>query len=48
MFDLKKYIQKKNRVVNDTLVHLLQNSQQDETIAKAMKYSLMAGGWADT
>jgi geranylgeranyl diphosphate synthase type II len=44
MFDLKKYIQKKSRVVNDTLVLLLQNAQQGETINQAMQYSLMAGG----
>ena len=44
MFDLKKYIQKKSQVVNDTLEQVLQNSQQDETINQAMKYSLMAGG----
>jgi len=44
MFDLKKYIQKKSQVVNDTLEQVLQNSQQDETIHQAMKYSLMAGG----
>jgi geranylgeranyl diphosphate synthase type II len=44
MFDLKKYIQKKSEAVNDTLAQVLQNSQQDETINQAMKYSLMAGG----
>lgn len=44
MFDLKKYIRKKSQVVNDTLEQVLQNSQQDETIHQAMKYSLMAGG----
>ncbi len=44
MFDLKKYIQKKSRVVNDTLMLLLQNAQQGETINQAMQYSLMAGG----
>ena len=44
MFDLKKYIQKKSRLVNDTLEQMVQNSQADETINKAMKYSLMAGG----
>ena len=44
MFDLKKYINKKSRLVNATLEQLLQNSQSDETISKAVKYSLMAGG----
>jgi len=44
MFDLKNYIQKKSHVVNDALKLLLQNSQQDQTINKAMEYSLMAGG----
>jgi geranylgeranyl diphosphate synthase type II len=44
MFDLKNYIQKKSQVVNDALELLLQNSQQDETINKAMQHSLMAGG----
>jgi len=44
MFDLKNYIQKKSLVVNDALKSLLQNSQQDQTINKAMEYSLMAGG----
>jgi len=44
MIDLKKYIQKKSRVVNDTLVLLLQNAQQGETINQAMQYSLLAGG----
>jgi len=44
MFDLKKYIQNKSRVVDDTLAQLLQNAQQGETINNAMKYSLMAGG----
>jgi len=44
MFDLKKYINKKSRLVNATLEQLLQNSQPDETISKAVKYSLMAGG----
>lgn len=31
-------------MVNDTLAHILQNSQPDETLNKAMQYSLMAGG----
>jgi geranylgeranyl diphosphate synthase type II len=44
MFDLKKFINVKSQVVNDTLEKILQNSQQDETIDKAMRYSLMAGG----
>ena len=44
MFDLKKYLQIKSQVVNDTLEQLLHNSQPDETINQAMKYSLMAGG----
>lgn len=44
MFDLKKYINKKSQIVNDTLEHILQTSQQGETINKAMHYSLMAGG----
>jgi geranylgeranyl diphosphate synthase type II len=44
MFDLKKYLIKKSRFVNATLEQLLQNSPPDETISKAVKYSLMAGG----
>jgi len=44
MFDLKKYVQEKCQVVNDTLDQMLQNSQPDETINNAMRYSLMAGG----
>jgi geranylgeranyl diphosphate synthase type II len=44
MFDLKNYIEIKSQAVNDTLAQMLQTSQPDETISKAMKYSLMAGG----
>jgi geranylgeranyl diphosphate synthase type II len=44
MFDLKNYIEKKSRIVNDALAQMLQNSQPGETISEAMKYSLMAGG----
>ncbi len=44
MFDLKKYINVKSRIVNDTLEKILQNFRQGETINKAMRYSLMAGG----
>jgi geranylgeranyl diphosphate synthase type II len=44
MFDLKKYITVKSRVVNDALENLLQHSQQGETITDAMRYSLLAGG----
>ena len=44
MFDLKNYIEKKSRIVNDTLAQMLQNYQPEETISKAMRYSLMAGG----
>ncbi len=44
MFDLRKFINVKSQVVNDTLEKILQNSQQGETINKAMRYSLMAGG----
>jgi len=44
MFELKNYIKQKSRAVNDTLAQMMQNYQPDETISKAMKYSLMAGG----
>jgi len=44
MFDLKKYLNDKCQAVNDALDNLLPNTQQGETINKAMKYSLMAGG----
>lgn len=44
MFDLKEYISANSRVVNEALDKLLQHSQQDENIHKAMRYSLMAGG----
>lgn len=44
MFDLKKYINLKSQVVNDTLEKILQNSLPGETISNAMRYTLMAGG----
>ena len=44
MFDLKIYLQKKSRMVNGALEKMLQSAQRDETIGKAMNYSLMAGG----
>jgi geranylgeranyl diphosphate synthase type II len=44
MFDLKKYLQNKSQVINGALEKMLQSSQRDQTINKAMNYSLMAGG----
>jgi geranylgeranyl diphosphate synthase type II len=44
MFDLKKYIGEKSRIVNIALENILQRSQPDFRISRAMKYSLMAGG----
>jgi geranylgeranyl diphosphate synthase type II len=44
MFDLKKYINEKSLIVNDALEKILNNSQPELRISKAMKYSLMAGG----
>jgi len=44
MFDLKKYINLKSQVVNDTLEKILRNSLPGETISNAMRYTLMAGG----
>jgi geranylgeranyl diphosphate synthase type II len=44
MFDLKKYINLKSQLVNDTLEKILQNSLPGKTISNAMRYTLMAGG----
>jgi len=44
MFELSSYIKQKNQQVNVALEKKLQDSLGSETIVKAMKYSLMAGG----
>ncbi|UCD79766.1 MAG: polyprenyl synthetase family protein [Desulfobacterales bacterium] len=44
MFDLQVYIQQKNRQINDALEKIFKIFEPDETLIKAMKYSLMAGG----
>jgi geranylgeranyl diphosphate synthase type II len=44
MFDLKLYVEHKNRQINEALEKIFQNFQSGEMLIKAMKYSLMAGG----
>ena len=44
MFNLKAYISEKNNIIERTLEKILQNSDPGESLAEAMKYSLMAGG----
>ncbi len=44
MFELKKYMNAKSRMINDGLEKMLQQFHQDDTITQAMRYSLMAGG----
>jgi geranylgeranyl diphosphate synthase type II len=44
MFDLKKYINSNSRIVNDSLEKRMQQLQQSETLTRAMRHSLMAGG----
>ena len=44
MFNLKDYLSEKNSIINGTLEIILQNSEPGESLAEAMKYSLMAGG----
>lgn len=44
MFNLKAYISEKNNIIEGTLEKILQNSETGESLAEAMKYSLMAGG----
>lgn len=44
MFELKLYIKQKNQIIDAALERVLQDSHSSETLVKAMKYSLMAGG----
>jgi geranylgeranyl diphosphate synthase type II len=44
MFELKSYIKQKNQLIDASLEMMLQNSEPSKTLARAMKYSLMAGG----
>lgn len=44
MFELKPYIKQKNQIIDAALERMLQDSHSSETLVKAMKYSLMAGG----
>ena len=44
MFELKPYIKQKNQIIDTALERMLQDSHSSETLVKAMKYSLMAGG----
>ena len=44
MFELKPYIKQKNQIIDAALERVLQDSHSTETLVKAMKYSLMAGG----
>ncbi|MEJ2166624.1 MAG: polyprenyl synthetase family protein [Desulfobacterales bacterium] len=44
MFDLKLYIEQKNRQINDALVKIFQKFHPSATLIQAMQYSLMAGG----
>ena len=44
MFELKPYIKQKNQIIDASLEKMLQDSLSSETLVKAMKYSLMAGG----
>ena len=44
MFNLKAYTSEKNNIIDGTLEKILPNSEPGESLAAAMKYSLMAGG----
>ena len=44
MFELKSYLKQKNQIIDASLEKMIQDSQSSETLVKAMKYSLMAGG----
>jgi geranylgeranyl diphosphate synthase, type II len=44
MFDLRLYIEQKNRQINEALGKIFQNFHSHETLIDAMQYSLMAGG----
>ena len=44
MFELKVYIKQKNQVIDASLNRMLREAQSPDTLVKAMKYSLMAGG----
>ena len=44
MFDLRLYIEQKNRQINEALEKIFQNFHSHDTLIDAMQYSLMAGG----
>ena len=44
MFELKAYIEQKNQIIEASLDTLLQDTESADTLVKAMRYSLMAGG----
>ena len=44
MFELKAYIKQKNQIIEASLDTLLQDTKSADTLVKAMRYSLMAGG----
>ena len=44
MFDLKNYIEQKNRMVNEALEKIFQSFNSSARLIEAMQYSLMAGG----
>ncbi len=44
MFELKSYLKQKNQIIDASLEKMIRDSQSSETLVKAMKYSLMAGG----
>ncbi len=44
MFELKKYIDAKSRIINRGLEKMLHQFHQGDTLTQAMRYSLMAGG----
>jgi geranylgeranyl diphosphate synthase type II len=44
MFDLKAYLEEKNQIIDASLDQMLPNTQSADTLVRAMRYSLMAGG----
>jgi geranylgeranyl diphosphate synthase type II len=44
MFDLRLYLEQKNRQINEALEKIFQNFHSNATLIEAMQYSLMAGG----
>ena len=44
MFDLKADIKEKNQIIDAALDQMLPGAQSADTLVKAMRYSLMAGG----